>query len=169
MTNLHQIPATHSNEWYTPWEYVNAARQTMGGIDLDPASCAYANNVVQAREFFDMKDDGLMLNWEGRVFCNPPYGMRDGKSNQARWSTKFLTEYGEGRIEQGVLLLNAMIAQSWFKPLWDFPLCFTYKRIRFYNKVGIMTQPTNGNVFVYVGGNVTRFRQAFEPFGKVIA
>ncbi len=74
-----------SNEHFTPPLIVGAGRGTMGGIDLDPASCALANEVVQARGYHDMQ--ALALPWRGpgatvmdpygpaRVFLNPPGGL----------------------------------------------------------------------------------------------
>jgi hypothetical protein len=72
-----------TNEYYSPLAYVERARRLMGEIDLDPASCPAANEVVRAKAIFVRRDDGLSKRWSGRVYLNPPGGklVLDGK----RW------------------------------------------------------------------------------------
>jgi hypothetical protein len=66
-----------SDAWFTPPEIIEAARATMGGIDLDPASCARANEHVRATQFFDKEANGFTRPWHGKVFLNPPGGHCD--------------------------------------------------------------------------------------------
>jgi hypothetical protein len=79
--------ARHSSasiQHFTPADIVERARGVMGGIDLDPASCALANsNLVQADLFYDEHDNGFMRSWSlpdgsaSRPFLNPPGGRCD--------------------------------------------------------------------------------------------
>ena len=158
-----------SVEWYTPAPYVEAARDVMGSIDLDPASCESANAVVRAKQFFTAEDDGYLRVWRGNVWLNPPYGYRDNVSNQALWSAKLLFEYSEGHVSQAVLLVNAVPGNKWFAPLWDYLICFPDHRIRFYNDDTEAGHPTHSNALVYLGPNTDKFAQVFSEFGTVVS
>lgn len=61
-------------EWYTPSWIMERIRRVLGGIDLDPASCEFANTIVQAKKFYTNDDDGLELEWSGTVWMNHPFG-----------------------------------------------------------------------------------------------
>jgi hypothetical protein len=56
---------TGNNEYYTPAIYVDAAREVMGGIDLDPASCEVAQKTVRATAYYTQDDCGLSKDWHG--------------------------------------------------------------------------------------------------------
>jgi len=165
---LSVLTSSDSNEWYTPARYVDAARVLMGGIDLDPASCALANETVGAARIFALEDDGLAQEWRGRVWINPPYGKEDGESNQARWSAKLISEWCAGRIDHAVMLVNASTGSKWFQALWQYPICFTDHRIEFNNAAGAASQPTQSNAFVYFGDALERFIDVFSAFGVIV-
>lgn len=56
-------------EWLTPPEIIKA----LGDFDLDP--CSPVNRPWStAKNHYTILDDGLSKDWEGRVWCNPPYG-----------------------------------------------------------------------------------------------
>lgn len=114
---LNAITSSESNEWYTPARYIEAAREVLGGIELDPASCAEAQETVKADRYFtlskvstgnDARDnltavqcDGLTTPWVARsAFVNSPYGTRDGKSNQLLWSRKLVAAYEQRYLLQ---------------------------------------------------------------------
>jgi hypothetical protein len=69
--------SSESNEHYTPHAVVEAARTTLGRFDLDPASCAFANETVRAAHFFTAEVNGFLKPWHGLVFHNPPGGKCD--------------------------------------------------------------------------------------------
>src|ERR1700704_1062136 len=98
-----------STEWYTPPKYIEAAREVMGAIDLDPASCAAANRIVKATAYYTREQNGLDQSWTGRVWLNPPYG-RTAKMEATRKSTiglfveRLLQFYESGEVTQAIVL-----------------------------------------------------------------
>lgn len=68
-----------SNEHYTPPDVIEAARETLGRIDLDPASSLLANSVVAAMSIYTKDDNGFQRPWHRRVFLNPPGGKCDAR------------------------------------------------------------------------------------------
>lgn len=74
--DLQDVPviANPRDEWYTPLWIIERARIAFGGdIDLDPASCELANRTVQAKRYISPPDDGLLHEWAGNVWINPPF------------------------------------------------------------------------------------------------
>ena len=165
-----RLNQSESNEWYTPPEIIEAARQTMGVIDLDPASSAKANETVGAGTFFAAVDDGLNMDWCGAgIWVNPPYGKRDGESSQKLWVEKAISEYKSGNAASICLLVNAVPGNAWFAPLWDYVICFPARRIRFVDENGAQGAPTHSNAIAYMGEDQEGFWRAFRGIGPVVS
>jgi hypothetical protein len=152
-----------NSEWYTPQEYVDAVREAMGGIDIDPCSCQAANGVVKAATFFDEADNGLARQWIGRVFVNPPYG--DGTVDS--FASKLLAELSSGNASQAVFLVNNCTETKWFQGLLTqaAALCFPRGRISFWSLEKKSKSPLQGQAVIYFGSNAKRFKSAFSGIG----
>jgi hypothetical protein len=158
------ITSSQSVEWYTPADYINAARSVMGGIDLDPASNPEANKVVQAGTYFTAEMNGLSRPWFGRVWLNPPYG-----AACAAFIERVVRSYALGEIDQAIVLVNSNSNDTqWFRPLWDQLLCFSYGRVNFYGPNGQESGPTHGSCFVYFGLDEGKFSEVFHEIGAVV-
>lgn len=158
-----------SNEWYTPARYTSAARLVMGGIDLDPASCEQANEIVQATRFYTEEENGLAQVWYGRVWLNPPFGtVYNQQSNQALFTNRLVLEHRARNIEQAVLLTTLKPACSYFKLLWDYPLCFADHHVQFHRPNGEKKDQMFGVCFAYLGPHLEQFMDIFSEFGPVI-
>ncbi len=165
---LHTL-TSHSNEWYTPSRYVDAAREVLGTIDLGPASNALANETVQAATFYDQRTDGLNKPWPGRVWLNPPYGRAEaGGSNQDIWSLRLIDQYHSGVTTEAILLVNAAVDTAWFQRLFAFPVCFPDGRINFDTPDGATSGSTHGSALVYLGPQRDCFIDVFGRFGAVV-
>ncbi len=156
-----------NNEWYTPSEYIAAARQVMGGIDCDPASSDIANKTVGASCYFTAEDDGLAHNWSGRVWMNPPYaGELIGK-----FTEKLAGHFTEGRVFEAIVLVNNATETNWFQGLLVHAsaVCFPRQRVKFIDTEGNPTgAPLQGQAVLYLGNNPDRFACEFSTFGTVM-
>jgi hypothetical protein len=162
--------SSEHNEWYTPAKYIEAVREVLGDIDLDPASSAQANAVVRATEIYTQFDDGLTREWRGRFFMNPPYGRTpEHRSLAAAFCNKALAEFDAGNIEAGIILVNSLHSQTWQAPLYNYAVCFVDHRIHFVSADGEENEaPTFQNVFVYLGTDLMKFAEVFSRFGYVM-
>lgn len=152
-----------SNEWYTPAKYLDAVREVMGEIDLDPATTPEANKTVKAKRFYTEEHDGLRQDWDGRVFLNPPYG-KLGSAFAAK-----LYESLESGVSEAILLVNSRATDAdWFQPCFDGIICFTNHRIDFDTPDEKTTSSTHGSCFVYFGPNKSKFADVFGRFGNVV-
>jgi hypothetical protein len=158
--------SSKTGEYYTPSEYIEAARTVMGGISLDPASCAPAQEIVKADSWYglDIDKDGLELDWFGNVWLNPPF------AEVRHWVPKLEYEYSCGNVYQAILLTKAALGYNWFEELWrKYPTVLVRKRIQFVNGVAQAKQAT---AFMYIGEDIHcmwRFCSEFGRYGRVIA
>lgn len=81
----HQSAKMKNDEWLTPPEIV----QSLGKFDLDP--CApIVRPWETAATHYTIEDDGLSQPWQGRVWCNPPFGLE-----AIKWLRK-MRDHGNG-------------------------------------------------------------------------
>ena len=161
--NVHVSNNSGENEWYTPAEYINAARKVMGTIDIDPASSEMANKTVKARKFYTAQDDGLTKEWHGKLWMNPPYS--------GELIKKFVAKYSEhiGQdVDEGIVLVNNATETAWFQQLVSVSsaIVFPNSRIKFIDKFGNPSgAPLQGQAFIYSGKQVKFFLEVFSEFG----
>jgi ParB family chromosome partitioning protein len=162
----HVDQAGGENEWYTPPEVVEPARKAMGGIDLDPASCKAANDVVRAERFYTSKQDGLTKQWKGRVWMNPPYS----RDLCAKFAAKFAEHLESGEITEGCVLVNNATETAWLQSLLkrSAAVCLIAGRVRFCDKSGNRANsPLQGQVLMYFGPSAKEFQRECLELGCV--
>jgi phage N-6-adenine-methyltransferase len=117
--------SSKTNEWYTPqplYDKLNAKYN----FNLDP--CATSEN-AKCDKYFTKEDNGLIQQWDGNVFVNPPYG-REIK----QWVEKAYEEWLRDKNRVIVMLIPARTDTRYWHD-WIFPyasdITFIKGRIKF--------------------------------------
>lgn len=159
-----------SDQWYTPAEIIESARAVLGEIDLDPASCLKANEIVKATHYFTERTDGLApdLHWNGRVWMNPPFGKK-----APLFMSKLVSEMKSGRTTEACVLLNQNAMTSlWFDEVYrnTSAMMISSGRMRFIpgDPEQKFSSPTSGSVVAYFGNRPEVFGEIFRRHGTVV-
>ena len=156
-----------NNEWYTPKFILDAARNTLGYFDIDPASNDIAQEMVQAKVFYTVDNSGLDKEWNGKVWMNPPYSGPLIK----QFCNKLKDEVDAGNTSEFITLTNNATETLWFKTLFELSnaFCFIHKRVKFLDYLG---QPANtplqGQVLCYRGTSIDKFKEQFSKYGLIM-
>lgn len=150
-----------NNEWYTPIDYIEAARDVMGSIDFDPASSEIANETVKAKEYYTAETNGLDKAWHGNVWMNPPYA----SDLIGKFIDKLIEELPN--IEQAMVLVNNATETEWFNKLIPqaSAVCFPRSRVKFYMPDGKTGAPLQGQAIIYFGIHYDKFINVFSQKG----
>ena len=127
----HQSAKMISEVWLTP-RYI---LEPLGDFDLDPCA-ATSRPWPTARKHYTKEDNGLLLPWEGRVWCNPPYGLQ-----AAKWLQKCAAH------KNAIALVFARTETAMFFD-WVWPhasaLLFIRGRLHFCHANGIRAKANSG-------------------------
>lgn len=159
------LPSITGDDYYTHHEIIAAARQAMGGIDLDPASHPAANREhIKAPTYYTVQMNGLDKPWAGRVWCNPPFNQWD------LWAPKILKEVRSGRVEACcVLMANRSMSSLHAVTIFDAcdAACQTRGRFQFWGPKATGSAD-DGHIIAYFGPDRRAFADAFAPIGPVL-
>jgi transposase InsO family protein len=160
--------------YYTPQNIVSLAKTAAGVMifDLDPASCRVANQKTQiAKRILTEKEDGLKeeTKWCGHVFINPPYSMRDGQPQTAKWISKAISEFSKGNCSSVTMLLRDASGATYFESLTSsFTLCYLKDRVKFWSETNSCSSlPRDKHILAYLGPNSNNFIQTTKTYGYV--
>lgn len=149
--------------WYTPIYLVELAREVMGSIDLDPASDEFGNSRIKAKSFYSEQQNGLNLDWSGKVWLNPPYHRNLIK----QFVSKMNSEYRKGNTTEAIMLVNNSTETPWFQSasFTATAAVFPLGRIRFERTDGVRNSPLQGQTLFYYGDNMLKFLNVFCEVG----
>lgn len=133
----HQSARAITTTWLTPREIIDG----LGGadsFDLDPCAAPLPRPWATARRMNAAADaDGLTIDWEGRIWLNPPYS----SAALARWMRR-LADHGTGTA----LIFARTETQTFIDQVWGRAsgLLFLHGRLHFHFPDGQRSVPNSG-------------------------
>lgn len=127
----HQSAIMLKDEWLTPPGIISS----LGEFDLDPCS-PIIRPWDTARKHYTTEDNGLKKEWNGRVWCNPPYGLE-----AAIWLNKLK------KHNNGIALIFARTeTKMFFEHVWNdaTALLFIEGRLYFHHVDGSRAKANAG-------------------------
>jgi hypothetical protein len=94
---------------------------------------------------------------------NPPYSA----DLVLKFAEKFVNEYNDGNVTEGIVLVNNATETAWFASLVNAAtaVCFPRGRIRYQSQTRESLAPLQGQAFLYFGENGDKFLQVFSEIG----
>ncbi len=179
----HVAQNTGNNEWYTPPEFIEAARAVFragpgfhdpncddpfecdcSGIELDPATSEKAQETVKAPAYYTAEHDGLIHDWHGCVWMNPPYA----QPLIGKFVDKLIHHWQAGDVPAAIVLVNNGTETAWGQKLLEraSAVCFPAGRIKFHDAEGNPGAPLQGQMIVYLASGQDMLEDRFEFFGE---
>jgi hypothetical protein len=118
----HERSADSSVIWLTPPKIL----RFLGSFDLDPCAAPSPRPWSTAARHIELPEDGLLADWHGRVWLNPPYGKDQGMD---AWIEKM------AKHKSGIALIFAKTdTEVWSRWVWPFcsSVLFVQGRLAFY-------------------------------------
>lgn len=150
----HHNPVAQSSDWITPPHVL----RNLGRFDLDPCQ-SMTQPWPCADNGYTVVDDGLIKEWYGRVYCNPPYTRGVIEKFMQR-----LAEYGNG-----IGLIFGRTETAMFREhIWDTAdaILFLAGRLTFHRPDGSKAPGNSGGPSVlvaYGAENVEALRECKLP------
>jgi len=184
-------------ERYTDPKIMELVREFFGKIDLDPASCAGANETVQAINFFTKEDDAFSKDWvaeklwmnhpftKGEKACKPKCKKKTCKDplykhyrgscitedipSNLDWIEKLLLEYSLGNFTESLNITFVNSSEAWCqKLLRNGTQCFITGRVKYKSpNGGNESSPPKGSMITYLGRRKGEFKKVFSKIGVV--
>lgn len=163
----------NSRDWCTPHKYVDAVREVLGEIHLDP--CSNQWSIVGAKHEWRLPDiDGLKPDWDfPTIYVNPPYGSDPARGTKIiDWLQKCSEANDEYGSEVIALVPIAANTKHWKLYVWPTAtaVCFLYDtRVKF-----LVEGRDDGKgspmacAVVYWGAKKAAFTDAFRQHGAVV-